>query len=59
MLICEQELGELTMGCLPVGKELSSSSVMEGIPFHIESWMQTEPTLQHCRDQVKHTWMGM
>ena len=32
---------------------------MEGIPFHIESWMQTGPTLQHCQDQVMHTLMGM
>ena len=50
-------------GCIckyiPAGKGISSSSVMEGIPFHIESWMQTGPTLQHCQDQVMHTLMGM
>ena len=40
---------------VPAGKGISFSSVMEGIPFHIESWMQTGPTLQHCQDQVMHT----
>ena len=41
---------------IPVGKELSSSSMTVEIHFHIESLRQTEPTLQYCQDQVMRTW---
>ena len=41
---------------IPVGKELSSSSMTVEIHFHIESLRQTGPTLQYCQDQVIHTW---
>lgn len=58
VIVIEQCMCESRLD-LPVGKGLSSSSAMVGIPFHIVSWMQTEPKLQDYQDQEMHTWMEM